>query len=374
MARKAVPEPLLPGRNARAQSLKAFAAEIKKRQTDQANPNNTLLSPDEIAGDYFLSRGLVTSLGGKPRAITLDDLRTFSANVKHLKSIAKKRRILGGITAKAVIDHSWKGDRERANAEIKTANPTHYKAETEGGGQGTSLVVHFYTNASADSEFSHHNVNVEFLDFGAVVASPMKADKIAKQMTGGRLRFECSCPRFKYFFRYVATQAEYNYGRAENGFPKLKNPGLTGVACKHALRVMQVINSSTVITGYAARIIQKFRDDIAHTQSAEKIADQRALNEALRKEDSRKRNIKTSDEKKAQRQATPSYQRQQAARKAQAELKKNAQSKADQLAQKKGKLESEETVIRRMMRNGIDEDLAREMYAKQVSRNSGNAQ
>lgn len=375
MARKKQPDVLLPGRNARPLSIKAFAAEVKRRNADQKAPGNTLLSPDEIAGDYYLGRGLATTLGGEKRGLTLEDLRTFSANVKQLKKTASKINIKGGIRAKTVIDKSWKGDRERANSQIHTANPTHYQAMTESGGQGTSLVVHFYVGASAESEFTHHNVNVQFLDFGDAVGLPEKiVGKVAKKLTAGRLNFECSCPRHKYFFRYVATQADYNYGRSENSFPKITNPTLTGVACKHALRVMKLIESSTTLRGYLSRVIQKFRDDIEHTNQVERIADQRAMNEALRKEDSRKRKIKTTDEKRAQRQATPSYQRHQADRKAQAELKKNAQSKADQLAKKKGKLESEETVIRRMMRNGIDEDLAREMYAKQVSRNSGNAQ
>ncbi|SER36149.1 MULTISPECIES: hypothetical protein [Pseudomonas] len=323
------PESLPPARNVRAQSIRAFAEEVRQRQSDQGREGNTLISPDEIAGDYSFSRALFTTLGGKPKIITADDLKTFTHNVRQLKNQAKSKRIYGGIRAKSVIDMSWKADRQRANREIHMANPTHYAAMTEGGGQGTSLVVHFYTNASADSEFTHHNVNVQFLDFGAVVASPVKSDKIIKQMTGGRLRFECSCPRHKYFFRYVATQAEYNYGRAELSFPKITNPGLSGVACKHALRVMQVILHSATFNAYAKRVVQKFRDDISHTKDIAKVADQRKMAEAMRKEDSRRRNIKTSSEKRAQRQAQPSYQRQLAARAAaRAEVAKKPAAKA----------------------------------------------
>lgn len=333
---KKAPEVLLPGRTVRAQSREAFAAEVAKRRRDQENPANTLLSPDEVAGDYVLERGLMTTLrsGSRedPRAlrpITYDDLREFQHNVANLRKGAAKAKLLGGIKAKQVIDKSWHDDRKRAQAQIHLANPTHYKAVTEGGGQGTSLMVHFMTNAGPDSEFTHHNVNVQFLDFGAVVASPMHADKAAKLLVGGRLKFECNCARFKYFFRYVCTQAEVVAGRQENGFPKIRNPGLTGIACKHALRVMQTIMASPTFLRYSANVIQRFRDDIGHTENVERIADQRKFEAARRKEDSRRRRILSTDEKRIKRMGQAGYERQRekerqrAAEKEKAKLAKN---------------------------------------------------
>ena len=306
---KRAPDVLLPGRNARAQSRERFAAEVEKRRADQQNPKNTLLNPDEIAGEYLMDRGLMTTLGGQIRPITYDDLKQFQYNVQVVRKDAAKRKMLGGIRAKQVIDKSMAEDRKRAQDQIRMANPTHYRAMTEGGGQSTSLVVHFVTNASPDSEFTHHNVNVQFLDFGAMVASPHPAEKMAKQLTASRLKFECSCGRFKYWLRYLNTQLETVYGRTESAFPKIRNPALGGIACKHALRVMQTIQGSPTFTRYAANAIQKFRDDIGHTEKVEKIADQRAFEEQRRKEDSRRRQIRSTDEKTAQRKQRPSYQR-----------------------------------------------------------------
>lgn len=328
---KKAPEVLQPGRLVRAQSRQAFAAEVAKRRKDQENPANTLLMPDEVAGDYILERGLMTTLRVGPRdspksvrPITIEDLKQFQFNVQQLRRAASKAKLLGGIKAKQVIDKSWDDDRRRAQAQIKLANPTHYKAVTEGGGQATSLMVHFMTNAGPDSEFTHHNVNVQFMDFGAVVASPMHADKAADLFVKGRLKFECNCPRFKYFFRYVCTQAEIVAGRQELGFPKIRNPGLTGVACKHALRVMQTIASSPTFRRYAANLIQRFRDDIGHTEYVEKIADQRKFEEKRRREDSRQRRVQSSEEKRLQRKARPGYQRMQLAAKARAAEKERA--------------------------------------------------
>jgi len=326
---KRSPDVLLPGRNVRVQSRQQFAAEVEKRRKDQQNPTNTLLAPDEIAGEYLMDRGLMTTLGGQIRPITYDDLKQFQYNVQVVRKDAAKRKMLGGIRAKQVIDKSMAEDRKRAQDQIRMANPTHYRAMTEGGGQSTSLVVHFVTNAGPESEFTHHNVNVQFLDFGAMVASPHPAEKMAKQLTASRLKFECSCGRFKYWLRYLNTQLETVYGRAENAFPKIRNPSLGGIACKHALRVMQTIQGSPTFTRYAANAIQKFRDDIGHTEKVEKIADQRKFEEQRRKEDSRRRQIRSTEERAAQRNARPSYQRmadqakQRAAQKEAARISKN---------------------------------------------------
>lgn len=311
---------LLPGRNARKQSREAFAAEIAQRRTDQRAAGNTLLNPDEVAGDYIISRGLMTTLGGERRPLTYDDLKQFQHNVSTVRQAAKKARMLGGITAKQVIDKSWEADRKKAQGEIRLANPTHYQAMSEAGGQGTSLMVHFFTNSGPDSEFTHHNVNVQFLDFGAVVASPTHADKIVSQLVKGRLKFECNCPRFKYFFRYVCTQAEIVAGRPETGFPKIRNPGVTGIACKHALRVMQTIQSSPTFSRYAANLIQKFRDDIGHTEGVERIADQRRFEEERQRETSRQRRVQSSEQKREQRKRQPAYER----------MRKQAQERAAQ--------------------------------------------
>lgn len=340
---KRAPEALLPGRTVRAQSREAFAAEVAQRRADQNAAGNTLLNPDEVAGDYILERGLMTTLRVGPREspasmrpITYDDLKTFQFNVQQLRKAAAKAKMLGGIKAKQVIDKSWDDDRKRAQAQIHLANPTHYKAVAEGGGQGTQLLVHFMTNSGPDSEFTHHNVNVVFMDFGAVVASPAHADKIVKQLTGGRLKFECNCPRFKYFFRYVCTQAEIVAGRQESGFPKIRNPGVTGVACKHALRVMQTIQSSPTFRRYAANVIQKFRDDIGHTEHVERIADQRKFEEQRRAESSRQRRVQSSDEKRSARKAQPGYARMVERAKERAAAKERARMEKNKTAARAG--------------------------------------
>lgn len=367
MAGKGAPDNLLSGRVARAVGLREFAAEVKRRANDQKDPNNTLLSPDELGGDYVLSRALYTTDGGKPRMITHDDLRNFSARTKELKKAAKKGGFSGGIKAKQVIDRSWQDDRDRANSQIHMASPVAYRAVTEGGGQGSALLVQFMVSASRTSAFTHHNVNVQFLRLGEEVGSPDKAIKAAKRLTSGALKFECSCPRFKYFFRYIASQAGYVCGRVENAFPKITNPRITGVACKHALRVMQVIDRSAAFQGYIAKAIQKFRDDIEHTEQTERIADQRELEAKIKRESHARRNIKTTEEKRTQREGQPSYQRAKVEREARAAARAADKAANDQLrktkAAKVNKPVAPQKAVAALMTLGYSEKAAKAMIA-----------
>lgn len=201
----------------------------EQRQALQAATN--LLKPGEIAGDYNAARMLGTTLGGKLRAITTEDLKTFAATVR---SLGKK--YTGGITPKQVIDLSAPIDRERANEQIRTAVPAAHK----------DGVIHFVTNASKGSDVTRHHVYVEFLNWSAAVASPAPAKDLAKELFEGRVRWRCDCGRFTYWYSYIATVGQFIYGDQQVNFPKIRNPKLVGVACKHGLRVMQQVSSPAV--------------------------------------------------------------------------------------------------------------------------------
>jgi len=203
----------------------------------------TILKPNEVSGEYDAGRLLTTSLRGAVRQITQDDLRAFQENVKNLK-----KKFVGGIKAQGVIDLALADDTERANSQIRMAVPASYRGN----------LFHFITNAGPGSEVSRHHVNVEFLDFEAAVgASSNDPRRIGKSVANGRLRFDCDCGRHTFWYRYIATIGKYNYGRAETGYPKIRNPRLVGVACKHALRVMQVIlKDAAVHTKIAGQVLK----------------------------------------------------------------------------------------------------------------------
>lgn len=209
----------------------------------------TFLRPSDISGDYDFKRALLTTLGtkadSKPRLITANDLEAFRKNIDALAT-----NYQGGITPEQVISLSLQDDIDRANKQIHSASPYRRKAG----------YVQFITNASSASDDVAHYVNVEYLGFSKVVFDTNKTStfSIKNLVANGKVKFECSCGRYKYWLRYLNSIAGTTLGRIEPGFPKLRNPQLQGVACKHILRVMQWSRSAAGVA-YLEHEIKKDR-------------------------------------------------------------------------------------------------------------------
>lgn len=298
---------LLQRATTRIGSAKREAADAAEFDLARRQAATTILNPNELSGEYDAGRLLKTSLRGQIRDITQDDIRAFQANVRNLK-----KKFKGGITAQAVIDLALNEDRERANKQIRMAVPASIHGSK----------VHFITNAGPDSDVARHHVHVNFLDFEAAVgASPNDPKKIGKLVTNGRLQFDCDCGRHTFWYRYIATVGKYNLGRAETGFPKIRNPRLKGVACKHALRVMQVILKDGAVQLKIAQSVLKARQVLDKSQlKAEKtkVAELRKMAETQQGKRTSSTNLRTSAEK----------QRQAAMRKAKTDMKKAAVDRA----------------------------------------------
>lgn len=214
---------------------RGFAEREIEERGDKPGSRPRFLRPNDILEvEYDVERALLTTLGvekGQPmRHITRDDIQAFRDNIVLLKDKYTK-----GITPRNVINLSHADDIERANKQIHTAAPV-----SHAGG-----IVHFITNAGPDSKSVNHHVNVEFVNYKSVVFDVEKQtpSTIKNRLSLGKIRFECDCHRHTFWYRYMATIGGYGLGRKEPGFPKEKNPLLTGVACKHVLRVMQYVMS-----------------------------------------------------------------------------------------------------------------------------------
>jgi hypothetical protein len=118
------------------------------------------------------------------------------------------------------------------------------------------------TNASATSNVTRHYVTVEMLGYGAMLtgAKDPSSYVIKSNVSGGKVRFDCDCGRHRYWYRFIATKGKYNYGMDEQGYPKIRNPNLVGVACKHVLRVMHQILSASGVA-YIKSQVDKDRTD-----------------------------------------------------------------------------------------------------------------
>jgi hypothetical protein len=248
--------PLANLRGANKEAAGRYNSELQSRQNA-----SRLLTPGEVSGDYDAGRLLSTTLGGEIRQLTHDDLRVFRQNVATLGKSFK-----GGVTAKTVVDMSLAVDRERANNEIRTAVPV----------QAMGGKIHFITNAGPNSKVSRHHIHVELMNFSAAVSSPGQPPDMVKLLTSGPLKFDCDCGRHTYWYRYIATVGRFNAGRDEPDFPKIRNPNLKGIACKHVLRVMQAITSPAIKQQIVKMIEQgramNHKPQVLTKAEAEKIA------------------------------------------------------------------------------------------------------
>ena len=245
-----------------------------------------ILNPQEVGGDYNAGRALDTILNGQLRKITAEDLRRFAALSK---SLGKK--FAGGITAKQIVNLAHPERRQRANTEIHYAVPMEIKGS----------VIHFTTSASPGSRVARHHVYVDFVGLSGAAAAPVEEAQLptlARKLATGSIRIDCDCEDWRYVFRYIATVGNYNSMRPETGFPKIRNPQLDGVACKHVLRTVHLLTQPIALKRVEQMIAlaQGTLDRKATARLTKKQADDMELEQKSRK-DWKRVQIETTEER-----------------------------------------------------------------------------
>ncbi|MFK5950337.1 MAG: hypothetical protein QM500_16385 [Methylococcales bacterium] len=258
----------------------------QQRKEAGLSTNSIILGRNDLDGSYDANRLLRTTLGGVDRDITPSDLVAFKRNVA-----TAQEKFKGGITAQQVINLSINDARDRASKQITMVVPS----------IGTNKMVRFITNASKESKKTRHFVNVQFTSFNAAMQSNMEPRKAVNWIRKQPLKFECDCENFTFWYRYIASIGDFNAGRKETGFPKIRNPQVRGVACKHALRVMSEIERGGVVQTFLQKLLVKARaDDFGNAQvrTSEKEADRAAKGQKRRTTGNI---LKTSLQKRAER-------------------------------------------------------------------------
>lgn len=259
-------------------SVRGSSRELRERQAadrQQRRAATNILDPSEMSGDYDAGRMMMTTLGGVARTVTNDDLAAFRHNAR-----TAGQRFKGGINVRKVVDLSTSDDRKRARTQIRMAVAAASRPAK------TALEVRFLTNASGltTGAPSRYQPIVEFLAFSSVAADgSLTPQKAAVRLRQGGIRFNCDCDHHRYRLRYIATIGGYNAGRDETGFPKITNPGLSGVACKHVLRVMSEIEGGSAVQMFLARAVEKVRGGKTGRQyTSEKDAEGQAKKQGQR--------------------------------------------------------------------------------------------
>lgn len=282
-----------------------FDADAKQRAEAEAAAKSTILTDKMLqSGQWDSGKVLFTTLNGGVTQITANELATF----RHNMQIAKKQAGFAtgkGITARQVIDlasakplvylsdrsDGARSDIDRARKEITMGVPVSALHDS----------VRFITNAGGSTPgVTRHHVTIQLMGFrnavDAIIASGGDSAAVrreANKMRKGGLKFDCSCDRHRYFLRYVATIGGFNAGRDETGFPKIRNPGLKGVACKHVLRVMTELESSNFVLRFLERHLQGVSAYKANTTVKQTEAEEAIQSKAPAR-------IKTSEQRKAE--------------------------------------------------------------------------
>lgn len=81
---------------------------------------------------------------------------------------------------------------------------------------------------------------VEYADIAEDESMTVK-DKVRLALAGD-LKISCTCPAYLYFgYKYILTQLDTNEDRDEHRFPRIRNPKLQGVMCKHCYTAISVL-------------------------------------------------------------------------------------------------------------------------------------
>ena len=246
------------------------------REAAERAPKSVILDPATLSGRKWDAAAVLhTTLGGVQRPITPDDLAAFRHNIKLLQG----RLGRGGITARQVIDLSGKylapglgTDRQRAQREIHHAIPASFnKGE-----------LHVITDAGGQTpNVKRHHVLVQFPHWDVAVMDVNRTpDEAARWLLAQPVKTDCDCGRWRFFFRFIATAGGWNAGRPEHGYPKIRNPNLIGVACKHVVRTMTEIDATDArFRAILARAIKAARDKdvtLKRIQTAQADAERQA--------------------------------------------------------------------------------------------------
>lgn len=223
--------------------LKVFSKIRNSQRKNRQNARRTL-TPALLRNKDVET--LVDALGKKKGGtfFTAEDMKQFITNRKAHRS--RTNSDVAGVTYAQLVAQSLKIRVDRASNRVN-----------DGTGIKSALFLRIQHNvasvqvaASDASHKNHHLVRVRFEEWDRYVEDvgdeKSSLANIAKKLAAGRCSFDCSCEDHQYRYRYMATAGNYALKPpAEYAFPKVENPHLEGLACKHVIHTMTRFQSST---------------------------------------------------------------------------------------------------------------------------------
>lgn len=195
--------------------------------------------------------------------VNMDDILENDKNIikkTFISSLEDKDRYRYDFIAESNITRYLYKHNHRENTEYQIINEATYKelikrSDIKRKERAKHLVTHYQGVASSKGWItfltnSQYTPNIKYTQYIELKeASDMKYFKefkkrdIIRLFMGGDIKVWCSCPDFKYRYKYMAMHKGYGiFG--ENRFPKIRNPNLSGAVCKHLLCVFSVMGAN----------------------------------------------------------------------------------------------------------------------------------
>lgn len=210
--------------------------QIQKDQRAKRRKANRLLTPSLLKNKSFDD---VLALGKKRDGtfFTKEDLKGFENNRKKIRAGFDTKT--AGITYSQLIANCASIDVKRANNAVDDGSGI--KMASFIGMEHNVAIIS--VTASDRSEDKHHRVKVRFEEWDTAMEDLSDKEKntsrVVRQLCAGRMSFDCDCGRHKYWYRYIATAGNFALSPPkEYVYPKVRNPNLKGVACKHVIHAM----------------------------------------------------------------------------------------------------------------------------------------
>ncbi len=288
------------------------AVKMRKEIAEIRKEGVGILTPQLINRHLKSGQDVVLAYGrqGLTQRYTLADLKRFADTIN--KAAKQYQSHTRGVPLLQLESASLPIDKERAR---KVRNARLYKIDGD--------MLYFRVTGV---QLPFYQVRIRMEDWGKLATRVhASASSVAKMAAMGNLSIDCQCGRHQYWYRYLANIGGYDVNPPkEQGFPKIRNPTLTGCCCKHVLKVLAVLKT-TAIHNVLAREVERVREKTTFADEKSR----RFLNQKELKETSRVRGLTAKAPKEA-RQALRDFLK--SAREA---LDKEAQKQSTQAARRK---------------------------------------
>lgn len=162
---------------------------------------------------------------------SIDKVRDTKKEALTIKEHARAIRLYlkhygKGVSIANALDHTRKEDIDRAHKQLRAF----YLTGKRNG------VFRFNVKASGLHDKSSYIVEIQWDT--SMATRPEDASEIFKNAP---IKYQCSCERHTYWYRYIWTKVKSSLGIQEHRFPRVRNRQLSGMLCKHGVKVFETI-------------------------------------------------------------------------------------------------------------------------------------